>query len=81
VKAMQTGRKPLSVALAEIQRGDLPREKMYLLEYLESFRRGDEEMQPPRVESGIEFTRDHERPHITLETVATTNDEVDIEEL
>jgi DNA-directed RNA polymerase omega subunit len=49
LKAMQTGRKPLSIALMEIQRGELPREKIFLLEYLESFRRGDEEIQPPRI--------------------------------
>lgn len=34
--------KPLSRALMEIAEGKLDREKMYLLEYFESFRRGDE---------------------------------------
>ena len=81
VKAMQTGRKPLSIALGEIVRGDLPREKMYLLEYLESFRRGDEELQPPRIESGIEFTREHEAAPPAPEFAEATDDEVDIEEL
>lgn len=42
VKALAGGLKPLSLALREIASGKLDREKMYLLEYLESFRKGDE---------------------------------------
>jgi DNA-directed RNA polymerase omega subunit len=81
LKAMQTGRKPLSIALMEIQRGELPREKIFLLEYLESFRRGDEEIQPPRIENPIEFTREHEAPAALPEYSEPTEDEIDIEEI
>jgi len=44
--------KPLSRALAEIAEGKLDREKMYLLEYLESFRRGDEDISAPPLAGG-----------------------------
>ena len=47
VKVMQAGHKPLSQALGEVARGELHRDKIYLLEYLESFHRGDEDLPPP----------------------------------
>jgi len=47
VKVMQAGHKPLSQALGEVARGELNRDKIYLLEYLESFHRGDEDLPPP----------------------------------
>lgn len=73
------GRKPLSVALGEISRSELPREKMYLLEYLESFRRGDEDMRPPAIEAG--FAKEPDVIPATFENVEVSEDEVDIEEL
>ncbi len=81
VLAMHSGRKPLSVALDEIARGELPREKMYLLEYLESFRRGDEDLLPPRIEAGVEFAKDADVILATFENVESTEDEVDVEDL
>lgn len=47
VKAIARGLKPLSLALQEIASGKLDRDKMYLLEYMESFRRGDETISAP----------------------------------
>jgi len=47
VKALAGGLKPLSLALREIASGKLDRDKMYLLEYMESFRRGDETISIP----------------------------------
>jgi len=56
VKAMQAGHKPLSQALGEIARGELNRDKIYLLEYLESFHRGDEDLPPPpRADAGFGY--------------------------
>jgi DNA-directed RNA polymerase omega subunit len=79
VQAAHGGRKPLSIALGEISRGELPREKMYLLEYLESFRRGDEDMRPPAIEAG--FAKEPDVIPATFENVEVSEDEVDIEEL
>ena len=52
-------RKPLSRALAEIAEGKLDKDKMYLLEYLESFRRGDEtaSVPVPPEDAGLASTR------------------------
>jgi len=63
LRAMLAGRKPLSLALDEIARGELQREKIYLLEYLESFQRGDEDMPPPpRADEGFAFAQEPDLP-------------------
>ncbi len=63
VKAMQSGHKPLSRALAEIAQGKLERDKIYLLEYLESFHRGDEDMPPPpRADADFGYVPEPQKP-------------------
>jgi DNA-directed RNA polymerase omega subunit len=63
VKAVQSGYKPLSRALAEIARGELERDKIYLLEYLESFHRGDEDMPPPpRADADFGYVPEPRKP-------------------
>lgn len=63
VKAMQAGHKPLSQALGEIARGELGRNKIYLLEYLESFHRGDDDLPPPpRADADFGYVPEPEKP-------------------
>ena len=65
VKALSGGLKPLSLALREVAGGKLDREKMYLLEYLESFRRGDEPAPAPAPpESEFAFVAPEEEPSL-----------------
>lgn len=63
VKVMQAGHKPLSQALGEIARGELHRDKIYLLEYLESFHRGDDDLPPPpRADAGFGYVPEPAKP-------------------
>lgn len=78
-QALLAGRKPLTIALNEIVDRELPREKLYLLEYLESFRRGEEEYRPTTIEAG--FAKEPDVIHATFEIVESSEDDVDIEEL
>ena len=76
VKAMQSGRKPLSQALHEIAWGYLERDRLYLLEYLESFQRGDEDMSQARSDDEFNFMREPESvpaPPRKLQEPATKN--------
>jgi DNA-directed RNA polymerase omega subunit len=81
VKALAGGLKPLSLALREIASGKLDREKMYLLEYLESFRKGDETASisaPP--ESEFVFVAPEENPALPEGDETEVTDETDLVE-